>query len=885
MTRQSRSQSGLSTNYDSFRTGTWLTTITGLITITANPALAQSIAIDGSTSTMLNNGTSCSGNSCSITGGLRSTDNTSNLFHSFSNFNVDTGVTVTFEDPGVTNIFSRVTGNTLTNIDGELKVDGSANLYLLNPNGIVFGNNASLDIPGSFLATTASSILFENNQEFNATNQTTQSLLSVSVPIGLQFGTNSAPITVSGDGHALTYNSRSSTISRTLPSTGLIAASGQTLALLGGSVSLQSGNLVSQNGSIQIGSIGSEETVNLNANSNGWDFDYSEVSNFQDVSLTQQASIDVSGSNAGNVQINAQNISFREGSAIFSKVEDSGDGHIILNASNNISVIGESISTTQPMLTGTFVEIGTNATGNGNSSIIVNANTVDITQTGQIGIGMAGTGTSGVVNVTAETVNVDGGDAANPSLIYAAVLPAYRIGGAALGKGGDLTINAEQLNVTNGAQITTSTFDGGDAGNLTINANDVRVVGRNPSENVTAVSSIRSASEIAPLGFVLNSQTPPTPRFPSVAEGSGNSGSLILNTERLLVSDTAQVGVSTLSNNLGGSLVVNASESVELRGGDSNGRSGLFASALGDRRVPVNSTGTGGSITVNTQQLDVLDGATINVSTSPSASQTSGNAKPSEGTAGNIDINATSVNIKNGSLITADTSAGERANINIQSESVVLREGGQITTNATGTATGGNISLNTEALIAFENSDITANAVDNFGGRIVINSPTIIGTAYREQLTSESDITATSELGPAFSGSVELNSPEVDPTDGTVELPEGLNVEDQIVAACEKIDANTFIATGRGGLPEGSGQISTGQSLWQDFRLLERNNLLSKDNSHNAESALVETNTATRTTEIVEAQGWAIDKNGKVVLGTRTSVATVDHTDTGCLRG
>ncbi|MFK8186464.1 MAG: filamentous hemagglutinin N-terminal domain-containing protein [Phormidesmis sp.] len=891
MTRQSLSQSGLSNASDIVYMGKWLTTVTGVISITTSPALAQSISIDGSTNTLLDNSVSCS-NSCSITGGTLSTGNQSNLFHSFSKFSVDRNATVTFELPNsnVESIFSRVTGNSLTNIDGTLKVDGPAKLYLLNPNGIVFGDNALLDIPGSFLGTTANSILFENNQEFNTADQSTQSLLSLSVPLGLQFGETPAPISVTGSGHVLTYDSRSSTISSSIPSATLSATPQQTLALLGGDIALQGGNLVWEGGSVELGSIGSNEKVNLKENSSGWNFDYSEVTSFQDVSLTDQASIDVSGIDAGNVLINAQNIDISGGSAILAKVERSGDGSIQLKASNTINIIGESISTTQPMLTGAFIEIADGANGNGNSELIANANEINITQVGQIGIGMAGTGTSGAVRITAPTINVDGGDANNPTSIYAAVLPAYRLGGGALGQGGDLTINTDQLNVTGGAQITTSTFDGGNAGNLTINAKDIQVIGRNASDTVNAVSSIRIASEIAPLAFVLNADM--TTRFPSVAAGSGNSGKLTLNTERLLIADTAQIGVSTFSNNSGGRLIVNASDSIELSGGDSNGRSGLFASALGDRRVPINSTGTGGSISINTQQLNVLDGATINVSTSPSESGTAGNGRQSEGTAGNIEITAASINIKDNSLITADTVAGDQANIDIQSDSLVLREGGRITTNATGTATGGNINISTEALIAFENSDITANAVDNFGGRIVINSPTILGTAYREQLTSESDITATSELGPAFSGSVELNSPEIDPTDGTVELPEGLNAEDQITAACEKLDTNTFIATGRGGLPEGSGQLATGQSLWNDFRLLENNSLLSNTKSDDREQTLITESAATvhsteglTETAIVEAQDWTIDNEGQVVLGTRTSLTANAQNHMTCLRG
>ncbi len=76
-----------------------------------------------------------------------------------------------------------------------------------------------------------------------------------------------------------------------------------------------------------------------------------------------------------------------------------------------------------------------------------------------------------------------------------------------------------------------------------------------------------------------------------------------------------------------------------------------------------------------------------------------------------------------------------------------MRRGSSISTNAQGMATGGNISINTGVLFAHKNSDITANAEDRFGGRVIVNANGIFGTAFRLQLTPNSDITTSSELG------------------------------------------------------------------------------------------------------------------------------------------
>ena len=103
-----------------------------------------------------------------------------NLFHSFQDFNVGQGRGVYFANPtGIENILTRVTGNNASNIFGRLGVLGEANLFLLNPNGIIFGPNASLDIQGSFLATTATRIQLGDRGYFSATQPQTSSLLSV----------------------------------------------------------------------------------------------------------------------------------------------------------------------------------------------------------------------------------------------------------------------------------------------------------------------------------------------------------------------------------------------------------------------------------------------------------------------------------------------------------------------------------------------------------------------------------------------------------------------------------------------------------------------------------------------------------------------------------
>ncbi|MEW6496140.1 MAG: filamentous hemagglutinin N-terminal domain-containing protein, partial [Cyanobacteriota bacterium] len=124
----------------------------------------------------------------------------SSLFHSFSEFNVNNGQRVYFTDPaGITNIFSRVTGLNVSNILGTLGVDGAANLFLLNPNGIFFGPNAVVDIQGSFVATTGDRFVFPGGAEFGASNPQAPPLLTMSVPVGVQYGVQPGTITNAGN--------------------------------------------------------------------------------------------------------------------------------------------------------------------------------------------------------------------------------------------------------------------------------------------------------------------------------------------------------------------------------------------------------------------------------------------------------------------------------------------------------------------------------------------------------------------------------------------------------------------------------------------------------------------------------------------------------------
>lgn len=170
-------------------------------------------------------------NTINIEGGSRAGNN---LFHSFSSFSVPSNIDAHFQNSlDIQNIISRVTGNNISNINGLIKANGTANLFLINPNGIIFGENAKLDIGGSFFATSTNSVKFNDGIEFSAKNPQSTSLLSISVPLGLQYGSYPGNVEVIG--------------------ANLQVNAGQTIGLVGGNVLINGGKLLAPSGRVELG--------------------------------------------------------------------------------------------------------------------------------------------------------------------------------------------------------------------------------------------------------------------------------------------------------------------------------------------------------------------------------------------------------------------------------------------------------------------------------------------------------------------------------------------------------------------------------------------------------------------------------------------------------
>ena len=913
-----------------------LTFLTSLVAVAISSNSHAQVIPDGS---LPNN--SVVSDELEITGG---TAVEGNLFHSFEEFSLDTGETAYFNnDSAIDNIISRVTGSSISEIDGLLRANGTANLFLLNPNGIIFGENAALDIGGSFISSTADRLQFADGSEFVAIDSDTAPLLTVSIPVGLQYGDNPRSITVRGSGNNLSIDPETFSVARSDRPVGLEVTEGNTLALLGGDVFLPGGNLTAAEGRVAIGSVGSNGLVELTADDLGWNFDYEGAANFQSIDLSDASSIEVSGNSGGEVRLQGQNISVVDGSAILADTLGTGAGRILeLSATESIDIIGFAADNVFPSRLSTDVDL--DATGNG-GDLVINTEYLAI-EGAQVSSGTFGLGDAGNLTVTASEIEVIGeseagelvdalglfaqadfGDTGNGgnlsidtnSLLVAqgAEISTATFGsgdagnlnirantvelegfsasfgrGSSLsvttegeGNGGNLTLISDSLAISGGAEISTSTFGSGNAGNLNIQANAIELQGgaaEAGSSGVFANAEAQSTGDGGNLNIETNSLsvvdgaqiqaltvdsvgkagtieidsqqidlvgTSPNGIVSGITaiavQGDGVGGNIEITTDSLEVAEGGQIATSTSGSGDGGDLNVVARDFVRLSGTSASGSSGLFANAL-------LNDGAGGNLTVQTDYLAVLDGATISVSNFPSSDSF---LTPGQGAAGNLTIIASEIFLDEG-RITANTFAGDGGNLNFQTDLLILRRGSQISTDAQQTATGGNITIDARDgfLVAFpqENSDITANALFGDGGRVEIEALDIFGIEPRANLTSASDITTSSEFGIA--GEVTLQTQDLNPTEDLNQLPDALNPP-ELARGCQEIQAgdSSFIDVGKGGLtpqPEsalGSNEPSGDVQLPRQW---------------------LDSPSDTASNSVVEAEGWIVNRQGKIELVT-----------------
>ncbi|MEG4092985.1 S-layer family protein [Microcoleus sp. Pol12B4] len=724
-----------------------------------------------------------------------------NLFHSLREFNIREGRGAYFANPsGIANIFTRVTGGNPSNILGTLGVLGNGNLFLINPKGIVFGPNARLDLRGSFIGSTGSGVLFDNGFEFSATDANTVPLLAINIPVGLRFRDN--PGTIVNSSQAIGSTPTLPPLPVEIPvanKLGLAVDPGQTLALIGGDIQVQRGNLTAYTGQILLGSVKSPGLVQFEPTALGLNLNYDNIQSFGNIEMNG-AFINTSGLGGGKVEIRGGNVTLNS-SRIYSLTLGNIDGRGIDINAQNFRVQGESQISTLALASGKGSDINIRATDSVEMSgigfesyqqFLVNyrrLRTIDPFDP-QIVLttGTSGTGTAGDIAIDTERLLIDNGAVVGSSTLGvgnggninihanfidqagSTVSSGSLLGSS--GTGGNITVASQKLIVRDGAILTSTTSSEGASGNITIKAAESVEVLRTPPGSV--VQTLISAASIDP-------------------NGTGRAGDITIDTKRLIAAQGAGIAVSsggTIGNSLfsdggpGGNLTIRASESVELVGisgvlangeynlsflasetsGSSQGGNIDIATpvlTLRDGGVILQSsfgTGNAGSLTIDADRVEVL-GSDLNGRFISQIDASGGNflgipIPNATGNAGSINLKVDRLTVRDGAAISVRAlGTAQAGTLTVVADSIALDNKGSIngTTDAGG---GANINLQARDIQLRRGSRITTDTGNSDGGNIRINSELLVALP-REN----SDITANART--AMGGQVTVNVPNI----------------------------------------------------------------------------------------------------------------------------
>ena len=624
-----------------------------------------------------------SGGVVTITGGTRP-GNGSNLFHSFGFFNVGAGNTANFfNDSGLftQNILSRVTGGNPSNIFGTIQTTGfgSANLFLINPAGVVFGPNASLDIgrsigtPGSFHVSTADYLRLGNPGAANAGVFSANPLVADVL--------TSAPVTAFGF-----LNSNPAAIAVQVGST-LQVGEGQSISIVGGNrtfvtdagdtvpqgVTVTGGTLTAPGGQINLASMASPGEILNGSLKPALNVKGKSFTSFGSIHLAQGSTVDVSQSGSGKVSIRGGQVVLEIQNALLSTVSGaapaaggvaqdtitlSAGSAIVTNTPGadrgaDIQIVAGSLQMDGASIT---ASPGTDTHGQAGGNIDIQVGRFSATGLSRINSSTNGVGPGGTVRVKADesislidsiiasdsnSFDVGAGDGGlvwltAPTIgMQGSVIGASTVG---VGNAGDVLLEVGQLtlakspSLAGGSDILAKTqgFGSGNAGVITIRGLD------GPSsmaKNVSLSGFSRLVSET--IGGFGN---------------EGNAGDIKVQTGRLTLSGGSQINTASRGGSVGnaGDITINATEGVTVSG-QSEVTSGSIEFA----------SGNGGRVTITSPSVVVENGGVISTVTDSPFATLPLNGNAGNGNAGEIEINAGTLRLSSGGQITSSAVLGD----------------------------------------------------------------------------------------------------------------------------------------------------------------------------------------------------------------------------------
>jgi filamentous hemagglutinin family protein len=600
-----------------------------------------------------------------------------NLFHSFRDFNLKSHESATFSGPNnVNNIIGRVTGGNPSNIDGLIRATiPNANLYFLNPDGILFGPNAKLDVQGSFHASTADYLRLQDGGRFEA-RQPNNSLLTVAPVEAFGFLTDTPA-------------------AMTLQQSKLSVSESNTLSLIGGNLRFSNAQFSTPSGRINLVAVASRAEVipsdiglNLSIGTQGgaitaenhtqittsgnWGGDvFIRGGRFELIS--SWVSSDTLGEQDGGItDIRVDNLSVSQGSGISTDTFGSGKGgDIVLEVTDALTLAGEGER---------LFDFGANASlsnvisassfsaGHG-GDIWLRARQLTVKDGSGIASAVYGSGKGGMVSLkVADTLEISGinraDDRHRDDWIFGGSTVSIVSGSPhQTGHSGNIVIDARRVIMSDGAYIISSTMGHGNGGTIVIKVREtLDLFGSTESTAITASS-----------------------------EGTGDAGNLEIEAGRLQLMDRSGISTFTGGSGNGGSIDIFVTDALTIS-------------------------------SVKKEYHGVID--------SDSGSQQSG-----AGIAGDISVRAGTINL-NGTIGSAAANA-VGGNITVITPNLLYLREGKITSSVhSGSGNGGNITIENPQFVVLNKGQITAQAYEGRGGDIHITSDQFIASPCSQVSTS-----------------------------------------------------------------------------------------------------------------------------------------------------
>ncbi len=764
-----------------------------------------------------------------------------NLFHSFSRFSLLGGETAEFTTASaIQNILARITGAEVSTIDGTIR--SPANLFFFNPNGVVFNSGATLDIDGSFHASTADYLRMGATAFYVDESQATADLPSVlSIDPGVlldppdAFGFSSAtpaPITVNGST--------------------LTMAEGGRIGLVGGDITFVGGALRADGGRIDVAGVGVAGEVILTEQ--GVDTSSFSLSGLGKLRLSGDATMDVSEAfsapnGAGRLIIRAGRLEM-DSSILRANTTFSGGGVIDIDVTGTIVLSNGAAIATWTLGDGAAApirivaddvvirggsEIRSLSTGAGRAgnitldafrSILMS----DPDSTSPFGNGVESNvflaeGGGGDITITAPKITIE------QSHISADVRNTVLVETATSGRPGSIRIQTNELVMSGGSTIQNDVRNSGSEPSASdtpeirvqpldvLSHSEIRLTGPGTKIQSRASDSSQDSSNIwleanrIRLSGVSGVDT-------TVSSGSASAGRIDVIADRLTLEGGSFIDSESLSAATGdaGTIAVRASESVTLRGSEGDVRSQISSTTRGGGNggqvsVAVNNLDRTGALVItddavvqsnNRSSIDVVRGGDVRIDADVVLVDTGGSVESvagtgSRGDAGNVTIGATeSITLRgtNADLFpsfvsTSTFGAGPGGTVRLSAPSIVVADGAVVDSLTTGSGSGGTVRIGRDADLPIDTAELSVQRE----GRIVVDSRGFGDGAGRAGSISVDVARLVLDRG----GQITATTSDGEGGTITIRASESVSLEDLGTASLDTVISTATFGAGEGG--------------------------------------------------------------------------------------